>query len=452
MKLKLSNHDDEYYDDEYEQDDYDNEDYDDEDYDDDEYDDEDYDDDDEDYEDEAWYQKKPVIYGAFIGGALLLIVIASMIFGGSSPKTTFLKRLASRAEAEKVSMSYTLKFDEIDAPKEYSAYTDVLTDMTLTCTVQGTKDKMYVSAETKGLEDFMGQEMEYNAYILKDKAYVNAEAVLGSYASEYKGYYVDIDILQGKDFYKNSKKEANAEKQQKEVTEILTKYLTDLDEEKFESDDKGDVILTLNKKDIGKLTKKMLEASVETAKGDTKKELKKALKTFDSEWKKSTDDIEKMTLKISMGESTNDSKIKVTFAMDEFSGSGSITTKEIKYKEPKKPKKLVEKKDLVQIGLLDESELEAEETDTDTTEESKEATEESKDSDKSEETTEAKTEDKDDTTSAVDVKGSENQDSPAIAELREYLTNDDDGFTDEDQKTIEKYQRIEEITGKSTKS
>lgn len=393
------------YDDEY----YDEEEYDDEEYDDDEYDDE-YDDDDEDDEDEGSPYPKWLIYSGIGVGVVVLLILVRLVTGGgsASPKDDFLKRLNDSVKSE-YAMKYNLQISDMKLPnsmKKESKKLDDTVSFKGNLNTNGKNTSLTIS--TNGLEDLLKHELDAELVVIGDDIY--AKGAFGAKEDEY------INLASNKKTKSTAKAKENVDidKIQKQVQNKLGDFFKNYDEKKFVKADKGDDIsLNLSKSDVKKIIDMSLNASIENSKGSTKKDFKSKKKSIDKAW----DDVNTANATITL---SKDKQIVIatTIKAEDFYFKIKLTSNMSDYKQVKKPK-------------VKESSKKSDTTDKSNNKSSVDLQSQPSSSDSS---------------TPSDAQGSDtanSDESPAIKDLREYLTNDADGFTEEDAKTIERQKQVE---------
>lgn len=391
------------YDDEY----YDEEEYDDEEYDDDEYDDE-YDDDDEDYEDEGSPYPKWLIYSGIGVGVVVLLIIVRLVTGGgsASPKDDFLKRLNDSVKSE-YAMKYNLQISDMKLPKSMKKESKKLDDTVSfkgNLNTNGKNTSLTISSN--GLEELLKQELDAELVVIGDDIY--AKGVFGAKEDE----YINLASNTKTKSTAKAKENVNTDKIQKQIQNKLGDFFKNYDEKKFVKD--GDNIsLNLSKSDVKKIIDMSLDASIENSKGSTKKDFESKKKSIDKAW----DDVSTANATITL---SKDKQIVITTTIkaEDFHFNIKFTGNMSDYKNVKTPKVKESNK--------------SDNTDTSKDKSSVDLQSQPSSSDSS---------------ASADTQGSDtanSDESPAIKDLREYLTNDADGFTDEDAKTVDRQKQVEQ--------
>lgn len=388
---------------------YDEEEYDDEEYDDDEYDDE-YDDDDEDDEDEDSPYPKWLIYSGIGVGVVVLLIIVRLVTGGgsASPKDDFLKRLNDSVKSE-YAMKYNLQISDMKLPKSMKKESKKLDDnISFKGNLNTNGKNTSLTISSNGLEDLLKHELDAELVVIGDDIY--AKGAFGAKEDEY------INLASNKKTKSTAKAKENVDtdKIQKQVQNKLGDFFKNYDEKKFVKADKGDDIsLNLSKSDVKKIIDMSLDASIENSKGSTKKDFKSKKKSIDKAW----DDVSTANATITL---SKDKQIVIatTIKAEDFHFKIKLTGNMSDYKQVKKPK-------------VNESSKKSDTTDKSKNKSSVDLQSQPSSSDSS---------------APSDTQGSDtanSDESPAIKDLREYLTNDADGFTDEDAKTVERQKQVE---------
>lgn len=410
MKIGQDNIDnqDEYYDDEEY---YDEDEYDEDEYDDDEYDDEYDDEDDEDEDDGSPYPKWLIYSGIGLGVVVLLVIVRLVTGGGSvSPKEEFLKRLNDSVKSE-YAMKYNLQASDITLPKRMKKVSKKLDDnVSLKGNLNTNGKDTSLTIKSNGLEKLLKDELDAELVVIGDDIY--AKGAFGAKEDE----YINLSSHQKTKSTAKAKENIDTDKIQKQFQDKFGDFLKNYDEKKFVKDKKGDDIsLTLGKSDVKKVVDMSLDTLIKNSKGSTQKDFKSKKKTINKSW----DDIESATATITLSKekhivittkvNSDDLafKIKLTGDISDYKKVKKLKTKD----DSKKSDKKTDSKDKSSVDIQSQT----------------------SDSSNSSESQSNETQNTD----------ANSDESPAIKDLREYLTNDADGFTEEDAKTVDRQKQVE---------
>lgn len=334
--------------------------------------------------------------------ALVGIGLGSFLFL-NNPKAIFLKRMHDTTYATKLSQSYDMKFE--------SAF--------FTFGLKGEShlngDDMLFTLDSDGLP-FDMPNVEVTK--IKDDAYLNAEVfpIYMSTTSSYYGSNIDVTELEeltankhvnlydlmvetvGKETADELKKELK--NPDKSTQEAVEKYFKDLPKDKF-TNTGDDVHLDLTEKDLKDLFKILLVEA-----GKQNDDVKEQTKNFDSAFDGFAKQFDIKTFKLTYGKTLGDTNF--TFVIkDESSDFGEFkfkfATKSIKSKKITKPTTVMTSDEIKSLFEKAQSSIEAQMTED---------------------------------YEIVDTYTQED-----VEDMRKFLTEDEDGFTEDDQKLIDDMQK-----------